>query len=738
MRKINIKSAIILCCFLISLSTTAQQKPPTQEEFFDVIRAQGVAKAVEQFQEVLKDQPDAAFFDKIPMNNLGYQLLNDGKVEEAIEIFKLNVTAYPDWFTYDSQAEGYMIYGDIDLALENYKKSVELNPDNVNGARYVYVLENYSKREYMIPMRDGVRLFTQVYVPKDESQKYPILLFRTPYSIRRYGPTNYRNVLGPNELYAKEGYIFVYQDVRGKFKSEGEFIVMRPHQTDKQSPKDTDESSDTYDAIEWLLGNIPNHNGRVGQWGISYPGFQTVMGMIDAHPAMKASSPQASPADMWIGDDFHHNGAFRLMYTFGWLSNNARMRKGTSEIRSAGFDYGTPDGYKFFLELGPVSNVDKKYFYRQVPTWNEYMEHGDYDAYWQEQNVLQYLNNITHPILNVAGWFDAEDFYGPMSIYYTIEQKNANNKSTLIVGPWSHGGWAGTDGDYLGSIQFEEKTGIYFREKVEFPFFQYYLKDEGKLDLPEALVFVTGSNQWRSFDHWPPLESVEKNIYFHNDGLISFTSPSGNSDQAFDSFISDPGKPVPWSTEIRTSQGHLWMIEDQRFASRRPDVLVYQSEILTKDITISGPIVAGLFVATTGEDADWVVKLIDVFPGDAPDTHPNPYNVRMGDYQMLLAGEVFRSKYRNSYENPEPMVPNKVTEIKFDLRDKAHTFRKGHRIMVQIQGTWFPVIDRNPQKFVDIYHAREDDFQKAVHKVYHSKDFPSHLKVHVLEPDVTD
>lgn len=592
---------------------------------------------------------------------------------------------------------------------------------------------HYERAEYMISMRDGVNLYTQVYTPKDESQKYPILLFRTPYSVRYYGAGNYRRVLGPNDDYAREGFIFVYQDVRGKFKSEGEFVVMKPHEPAKSSPQDTDESSDTYDTIEWLLKNIPGHNGRVGQWGISYPGWQTVMGMIDAHPAMKASSPQASPSDMWIGDDFHHNGAFRLMYTFGWLSWNAQTRAGPSGDRTMRFDYGTPDGYKFFLELGPVSNVDKKYFHNRVPTWNEYMEHGDYDEYWKVQNVLQHLNNIKHPILNVAGWFDAEDFYGPMSIYYTIEKKNPENKSILVVGPWLHGGWARMDGDALGNIRFDSKTGEYFRKKVEFPFFNYYLKDKGKMNLPEALVFETGSNQWKSYGKWPPDEAKEKNLYLHSNGKLSFTPPSEASDKTHDSYISDPNKPVPFSAEIRTSQGHLWMIEDQRFAARRPDVLVYQSDILTEDVTIAGPIIAGLFVSTTGTDADWIVKLIDVYPGNAPDNKPNPCNVRMGDFQMLVGADVFRGKYRNSFEKPEPFVPDKVTKIEYDLRDKYHCFCKGHRIMVQIQSTWFPVIGRNPQKFMDIYHAEENDFQKATHKIYRSAKYSSHLKLKVLE-----
>jgi putative CocE/NonD family hydrolase len=590
---------------------------------------------------------------------------------------------------------------------------------------------HYDKAEYMVAMRDGVKLYTQVYTPKEKTQKYPIILFRTPYSVRYYGPKQFRRVFF-NEAYTQEGFIFVYQDVRGKFKSEGEFIVMKPHKTIKKGPDDVDESSDTYDTIEWLLENIPNHNGRVGQMGISYPGWQTVMGMVDAHPALKASSPQASPSDMWIGDDFHHNGAFRLMYTFGWLSNNARTRPGQTEQSSARFNYGTPDGYRFFLELGPVSNVDKIYFHNQVPTWNEYMEHGDYDEYWKEQDVLQYLNDIKHPILNVAGWFDAEDFYGPMSIYYTIETKNPDNKSILVVGPWLHGGWSRMGGDALGNIRFESKTGEYYREKVEFPFFLYHLKEKGNLNLPEALVFETGSNQWRSYDHWPPQAAGEKNFYFHPNGKLSLSPPPKNTEDTFDFYISDPDKPVPFSAETRTSQGHLWMVEDQRFAASRPDVLVYESDVLEEDITIAGPVIADLFVSTTGTDADWIVKLIDVYPGDFPDNKPNPSGVRMGHFQMLVGADVFRGKYRKSFENPEPFVPNEVTEIKYDLRDKCHTFKKGHRIMVQVQSTWFPVIDRNPQKFVDIYHAKESDFQKATHRVYRSSALSSHLKLRIM------
>ncbi|OQX95076.1 X-Pro dipeptidyl-peptidase [candidate division KSB1 bacterium 4572_119] len=592
---------------------------------------------------------------------------------------------------------------------------------------------NYNKNSFLIPMRDGVKLFTQIYSPKDSSQIYPILLFRTPYSIRPYGKDEFKNYLGPNKMYAREKFIFVYQDVRGKFKSEGEFIVMKPHKTVKKNVFDTDESSDTYDTIEWVLKNIPNNNGRVGQWGISYPGFQTVMGMIDAHPALKASSPQASPSDMWIGDDFHHNGAFRLMYTFGWLSSHAKSRATPTESRGKRFDYGTPDGYNFFLNLGPIKNVNENYFFNSVPTWNEYMEHGNYDEYWQKQNVLQYLDKIDHPVLNVAGWFDAEDFYGPLSIYYEIEKRNPNNKSILVVGPWLHGGWARSDGEKLGNIQFGSKTSDFFRKNVELPFFNFYLKDKGDLKLPEAIVFETGSNEWKTYNTWPPSNVKQKNLYFQENGKLTFAPPVKQSNNKSDVFLSDPGKPVPFSQEIRTSQGHLWMVEDQRFASWRPDVLVYQTETLTEDITIAGPIIASLYVSTTGSDADWIVKLIDVYPGDANDNNPNPCNVRMGDFQMLLAGEVFRGKYRNSFEEPEPFIPGEVTKIEFDLRDKNHTFLRGHKIMVQIQSSWFPVIDRNPQKFVDIYRADEADFQTATHRVFRSSIYSSHIKLNVLD-----
>jgi putative CocE/NonD family hydrolase len=590
---------------------------------------------------------------------------------------------------------------------------------------------SYTKTEHLVPMRDGIRLYTQVYTPESSAESYPILFTRTPYGVGNYKQGEFRRSLGPSAEFAAEGYIFVYQDVRGKYRSEGEFIHHPPYIGNKSDPRDVDESSDAYDTIEWLLEKIPNHNGKVGMWGISAAGYTTAMGMIDAHPALAAASPQASPGDQFIGDDYHHYGAFRLMYAFGWTSRNARIRTGPTESGTEPFRFGTPDGYRFFLELGPLSNVNKNYFRDQVPTWNEFVAHPDYDEYWQGKNVMKDLRDIDFAVLNVIGWFDAEDYYGPWEIYRSIEKWNRDNKSMVVVGPWRHGGWSRSAGDRLGNIRFDSNTSEYFRGRVQLPFFNYYLKGEGDFRQDEAIVFETGSNEWKSYDRWPPREAAARSLYLRSGGRLSFSPPGDET--GFDSYISDPDKPVPYTAEIRTSQGHEWMVEDQRFAASRPDVLVYESEILGKDLTIAGPIIASLSVTTTGRDADWIVKLIDVYPGDFPDNRPNPGNVRMGHFQMLLAGDVFRGKYRNSFSRPEPMSPGEVTKIEFDLLDKCHTFRKGHRIMVQIQSTWFPLIDRNPQDFVNIFTAQESDFQRATHRVFRSSRHSSHLKLFVIE-----
>ncbi|MDQ3699202.1 MAG: CocE/NonD family hydrolase [Gemmatimonadota bacterium] len=593
------------------------------------------------------------------------------------------------------------------------------------------VKQQYVKQDYMAPMRDGVKLFTIIYTPRDTTRTHPIILFRTPYSIRPYEPDAYRDVLGPSQEFDRDGYIFVFQDVRGKFRSEGEFEVMRPFKPVKRTPRDVDESSDTYDTIDWLLAQIPRHNGRVGMWGVSYPGWQTVMGMMNAHPALRAASPQASPSDMFIGDDFHHNGAFRLMYAFSWLAGNARSRTGQTTTRGGAFDYGTPDGYRFFMDAGAPARIDSLYFQGQVPAWNDFMQHPNYDDYWKNQNVLKDLGTVPPdlPILNVAGWFDAEDFYGPMSIYYTLEKLHPKNRSILAVGPWLHGGWNSMTGDRLGNINFGSETSRHFQTEIQFPFFQCHLKDRCGKPLAEANVFETGDNEWRSYETWPPKAVQQRRLYFRAHGKLSFDPPraAGNDD-----YVHDPARPVPFSAQTRTTQGHLWMIEDQRFAATRPDVLVYESELLTEDVTIAGPIVANLYASTSGTDADWVVKLIDVLPGNAPDHDPNPAGVRMGHFQMLLAGEVMRSKYRDSYEAPTPMVPGQVTHMEFDLRDRYHTFREGHRIMVQVQSSWFPVIDRNPGVFTDIYHAEPSAYRRTTQRVYRSPGQASHVMVHLL------
>ena len=599
------------------------------------------------------------------------------------------------------------------------------------------VKAHYVKREVYIPMRDGVKLFTIVYSPKDTTQRYPLLMTRTAYGIAPYGPDQYRTVLGPNNEFAKEGYIFVYQDARGKFKSEGDFVHHVPYTRGAASPlargsSRPNESTDTWDTIDWLVKNVANNNGRVGQWGISWAGWEVSMGMIDAHPALKASSPQAPPQDQFLGDDYHSGGAYQMMYGFNWMSTNARARTAPSERPVERFDYGTPDGYRFFLEMGAAANA-KKYF-DDVPTYNDHMAHGTYDEYWQARNVPKDLSGIDHPVLIVASWFDAQDFHGPFRMYRALKEKSPASRTTIAVGPWTHGGWARGDGDTLGNIQFGSKTAAHFRSEIELPFFNYYLKDKGRLRLPGAAVFETGGNRWHDLDQWPPKRARARNLYLDANGRLSFTAPSDRSGSAFDAYVSDPRKPVPYTAEITTIEGHVFMVEDQRFAASRPDVLVYQTEPLAEDLTIAGPIDVTLNVATDGTDGDWVVKVIDVYPGDASDPKPNPQNVRMGGFQMLLAGDILRAKFRNSMSKPEPVTPNQPATLQFTLGDKYHTFLRRHRLMVQVQSSWFPMFDRNPQTFVDIYHAKDADYRAATHRVFRSAPLPSFITLPVLTP----
>ena len=604
------------------------------------------------------------------------------------------------------------------------------------GSEDLFVIrEHYAKKEYRIPMRDGARLFTAVYTPKDTTQIYPIMLYRTPYSVSPYGEGKYKQRLGPSELFAKEEFIFVYQDVRGRFMSEGEFVNMRPQIDEKKSSRDIDESSDTYDTIDWLVKNLRHHNGKVGMWGISYPGFYATVGSIDAHPALVAVSPQAPIAD-WFWDDFHHHGAFFLPHAFNFLAIFGQPRPEPTTRWGKRFQHGTPDGYKFFLEyLGPLKNANKKYFKNKIKFWNDIVKHPNYDAFWQARSLPPHLKNIKPAVMVVGGWFDAEDLYGALKNYATIEENSPGAYNTIVMGPWSHGGWARTDGTKLGRVFFTDSPppSKFYQNEIEFPFFMHFLKGQADPDLPEAYMFETGTNVWRRFDTWPPDSLESKRLYLHEDGKLTFVEPE-KPFNGFDEFISYPDKPVPYTETTTTGMTKAYMTDDQRFAARRPDVLVYQTLQLQKPITLAGKLVAHLEVSTTAGDADWVVKLIDVYPDNYPDFPHNPPEIKMGGYQQMVRSEVFRGRFRESYEIPKKFKPGEITTVEFELQDVLHTFKIGHRIMIQIQSTWFPLVDRNPQKWVDnIYKASEKDFIKATHRVYHNSDNASYIQVGVMK-----
>jgi uncharacterized protein len=621
----------------------------------------------------------------------------------------------------------------ISITLSDFSCS-KFQTDQTSSEDSTFVVENYDKYEYQIPMRDGKRLFTSVYVPKDKNEEYPIMLNRTPYNVAPYGENKYKTILGPSRLFTKEKYIFVYEDVRGRFMSEGDFVDVRPHIPNKQNKNDFDESSDTYDTVEWLIKNIPDNNGKVGIYGISYPGFYTVTGIIDAHPAVAAASPQAPIAD-WFWDDFHHHGAFFLIDAFDFYYSFGQPRPNLTTKWLKGFDYGTPDGYKFFLELGSVKNVNEKYFKKKIKFWNDLEEHPNYDEYWQARNIRPHLKNIKPAVLTVGGWFDAEDLFGAINIYKTIEENNPGVYNIFVMGPWNHGGWTRTDGTSLGNVFFKNNPppSKFYQEEIELKFFNYYLKGKGKLDLPEAYMFETGTNKWRTFSEWPPKNLKATKLFLHRNGEIEFYPPAENQN-AYDEFISDPNKSVPYTETITTNRTIEYMTDDQRFASRRPDVLTYQIDELKEELTIAGALNVDLYVSTTGSDADWIVKLIDVYPDDHPQFSLTPSYIKMGGYQQMVRSEVFRGRFRNSYEKPEAFVPNKITKVKFPLQDVLHTFKKGHRFMIQIQSTWFPLVDRNPQKYVaNIFKANEKDFIKATHRVYRSKQNASSIGFGVID-----
>lgn len=579
----------------------------------------------------------------------------------------------------------------------------------------------FTRTEAMVPMRDGVKLYTQIYSPTRTTEPVPMLLLRTPYGI---------GDLSSEQLVAAVGeltdYIIVRQDIRGRFKSEGKFVMLRQPR-DPADKKAIDEGTDTYDTIEWLLANVSNHNRRVGMVGTSYGAWLSVMGMLDPHPALKAIVQQASPADMWLGDDFHHNGAFRLSYGLEY----AYMMESSKEITDPTTIIDRFDAYEWYLDLGPLPNADAKYFKGRLPSWNDFVNHPDYDAFWKRQGFEPWLNRVTVPTMNVAGWWDQEDFYGPIKIYELLERHDSAKQNFLVVGPWNHGGWSRSDGRKLGPVDFGSATAEYYRKNILAPFFAYYLKGKGTAGRAEAVTFRTGSNQWIEHTEWPPKQNVvAKRLYFQPNGKLSFDPPPANSQPAFDSFVSDPARPVPYRKRpIEVKSGWTtWLVEDQRFVHQRPDVLTWATETLDDDVTVSGKIIANLFASTSGTDSDWIVKLIDVYPEKY---EPDP---KMGGYQLMIAGDVFRGRYYKGFEKPQPLPANGVVHYQIPFPANDHVFRKGHRIMVQVQSTWFPVIDRNPQRFVpNIFLAKESDFQPATQRVYRSGPQASHIAVPVLQ-----
>jgi putative CocE/NonD family hydrolase len=602
-----------------------------------------------------------------------------------------------------------------------------------------WIRNNYTKKELMVPMRDGVKLFTAIYIPKDNSEPHPILLNRTPYSCSPYGENEFRAFWDNHwKQYMRRNYIIVIQDVRGRWMSEGEFVDVRPYIENKKA-NETDEATDTYDAVDWLIKNIPNNNGKVGTLGISYPGFYATMAALSGHPALVAASPQAPVTDWYMGDDFHHNGAFFMMDGFSFYSSFGKPRPKPTTKGSPGFEFPTRDSYKFYLEAGTTKNL-AKLMGDSIYFWQELYKHPDLDDWWKARNVRNFVQNIPQntATLVVGGLFDAEDCYGAWRTYEAIEKKSKNN-NRILMGPWSHGQWSRGEGNALGNIRFDSNTSWYYQNEIEVPFFIHHLEGKANIDhLAEATIFFTGDNKWRNFQEWPIKNMKMTPLYLHGKEKLLWTAPASKNN--FSEYVSDPAKPVPYTEDVHFRRTNAYMTDDQRFASRRSDVLTFQTEILNEDVTLGGTVIADLFTSLTGTDADFIVKVIDVLPSDFqyPDERYDSGRngsdfYPMGDYQMLVRGEVMRGKYRNSFEKPQPFVPNKVEKVRFELPDVAHVFKKGHRIMVQIQSTWFPLVDRNPQKFVNIYEAEESDYQKTTIKIWHDNTFPSSIILPVIK-----
>lgn len=594
-----------------------------------------------------------------------------------------------------------------------------------------YVKNNYMKMEEYITMRDGVRLFTSIYIPKNTDQKYPIMLNRTPYTVAPYGTGDVKAYLGNFPEMTKAGYIFVYQDVRGRWMSEGTYENIRPTRS-KANGQKIDESTDTYDTIDWLVKNVQHNNGKVGMYGISYPGFYSTASLIGSHPALKAVSPQAPVTDWFIGDDFHHGGAlflmdaFRFMYSF----DAPRPKPITNVDGPKGFQLPTKDYYQFFLANPTLSGLKSTYLDHTVKFWDDLAKHSVRDTFWTSRTITEHLGTVKPAVLVVGGLFDAEDTYGAFETYKKIEEHSPKNNSVLVAGPWYHGGWVRAEGDYFGDIRFGEKTSVYYRKEIELPFFEYHLKGKGKFEPAEATIYVTGSNAWKKFQQWPPVEGQQKTLFMTSEGQLSSDANVSKEDNII--YHSDPNKPVPFQEGVITDRTREYMVADQRFVANRPDVLVFQTEVLSDDLTIVGPVLANLTVSMTGTDADFVVKLIDVYPDSSTATSARDEKAVMQNYQMLVRAEVLRGKFRDSYSEPKAFVPNEKTPVTVKLPDLAHTFKKGHRLMVQIQHSWFPLVDRNPNQFMDIYQAQAKDFIKNEHRLYFSKDTPSSLTFEVI------
>ncbi|MBV6427548.1 MAG: Cocaine esterase [Haliscomenobacter sp.] len=627
--------------------------------------------------------------------------------------------------------DGSAILGTFSQGAQNFVLNFQRKPFEASEGSADWIKERLTKQEVYITMRDGTRLFTSIYTPKDTTRSYPILMTRTPYNIEGGGPNGLNYHLFSRVNLIKEGYIFVFQDVRGKYMSEGTYMDVRPHNPNKTSNKEVDESSDTYDSIDWLIKNVRNNNGRVGIFGVSYPGFYSTTAIMDAHPALKAASPQAPVTDWFIGDDFHHNGAFFLMDAFSFYSSFGKPRPEPTRQGKPGFNFPVQDNYRFYLDIGPIKNIREKYFGDTIQFWGDLMSHPNYDDFWKARNPRPHLKNVKPAVLTVGGFFDAEDSFGPFGVYRAIETQNPpSTQNRLLMGPWSHGQWSGGVANNMGNMHWGFNTAEKYKE-LEGKFFRHYLKDEGAMDIAEATIFISGENKWHDFATWPPQNVETKSLYFQPSGGLSFSKPTSTA--GYREYVSDPANPVPYTEDVHLGRTTAYMTDDQRFADRRPDVAVYQTTVLEEDVTLTGPLTADLWVSTTGTDADYVVKLIDVFPDSAKTPPGKNINVPLSGYQMLVRGEVMRGRFRNSYEKPEPLVPGKTTRVKFVIPDVAHTFKKGHRIMVQVQNSWFPLVDRNPQKFVNIYECSESDFQKATQRIFHNSTYPSSVQVTVLK-----